>query len=110
MLFFLIRFLISFLLLFFYFISFFFLKGGEKSSSFECGFVNLSDIRNSFSVQFFLFTLIFLVFDIEVSFLLPIPILYYTFFYSYFCIFFFLFVLMVGFFYEYLKGVFDWSF
>nr|YP_010381715.1 NADH dehydrogenase subunit 3 [Augilina tetraina]UDL72090.1 NADH dehydrogenase subunit 3 [Augilina tetraina] len=44
----------------------------EKNSPFECGFNSLSSPRKSFSTHFFLIATIFLIFDVEISIILPI--------------------------------------
>nr|YP_011014842.1 NADH dehydrogenase subunit 3 [Epyhemisphaerius bistriatus]WQB38523.1 NADH dehydrogenase subunit 3 [Epyhemisphaerius bistriatus] len=43
----------------------------EKNSPFECGFSPMSSPRKSFSIQFFLMATLFLIFDIEISIILP---------------------------------------
>ena len=43
----------------------------EKLSSYECGFEPYEDTRNKFDVKFALVAILFILFDIEVIFLLP---------------------------------------
>nr|UZP15733.1 NADH dehydrogenase subunit 3 [Contracaecum sp.] len=38
----------------------------NKVSSFECGFVSVGKIQNSFSIHFFIMMLMFVIFDLEV--------------------------------------------
>jgi len=43
----------------------------EKSSPFECGFIPSTNFRVPFSLHFFLITILFLVFDVELVLLFP---------------------------------------
>lgn len=46
----------------------------EKLRTFECGFDPNHNMRNSFSLRFFLVTVIFLIFDAELRIIFPLPI------------------------------------
>nr|WRO39594.1 NADH dehydrogenase subunit 3 [Carsidara limbata] len=48
-------------------------KDREKTSPFECGFDPISNSRISFSIQFFTISLMFLIFDIEITIIFPMP-------------------------------------
>nr|AFQ62283.1 NADH dehydrogenase subunit 3 [Parocyusa longitarsis] len=83
----------------------------EKSSPFECGFDPKSSARLPFSLQFYLIAIIFLIFDVEITLLIP---LIYTLKISNFSQFlfiylFFLFILLIGLYYEWNQGALNWS-
>src|SRR5262245_35816260 len=43
----------------------------EKNSAYECGFDAFMDTRTKFDVRFYLVTLLFIIFDLEIAFLFP---------------------------------------
>nr|ATN42490.1 NADH dehydrogenase subunit 3 [Calophya schini] len=49
-------------------------KDREKMSPFECGFDIMSKTRNAFSIHFFTTMLMFLIFDIEITLMMPLPL------------------------------------
>nr|QVT15620.1 NADH dehydrogenase subunit 3 [Simocephalus sibiricus] len=84
----------------------------EKSSPFECGFDSNSNHRVPFSLRFFLITIIFLIFDVEIVMLLPcIFTLNLSSLFSWSLVyFFFLVILLVGLLHEWNQGALNWSF
>ena len=46
----------------------------EKLSAYECGFEPYEDARNIFDVKFYLVAILFIIFDIETMFLLPLSV------------------------------------
>jgi NADH:ubiquinone oxidoreductase subunit 3 (subunit A) len=43
----------------------------EKISSYECGFQPFSDARGSFDIRFYLVAILFIIFDLEITYLIP---------------------------------------
>nr|AZH80857.1 NADH dehydrogenase subunit 3 [Caridina gracilirostris] len=83
----------------------------EKSSPFECGFDPKSSARLPFSLRFFLIALIFLIFDVEITLILPLAsIMNYTNTKSWiFTGLFFLVILLVGLYHEWNQGALEWA-
>ena len=82
----------------------------EKLSAYECGFNAFSDARMKFDVRFYLVSILFIIFDLEVSFLFPWAItLKDTGAYAFWSMMVFLAVLTVGFIYEWRKGALEWE-
>nr|UZC53607.1 NADH dehydrogenase subunit 3 [Artemia sinica] len=79
----------------------------EKGSPFECGFDPLNSSRTPFSIRFFVITLIFLIFDVEITLLLPVVFLNISSMSTYLVIF-FSFILIIGVFYEWKEGALSW--
>nr|WPN85779.1 NADH dehydrogenase subunit 3 [Stomorhina sp.] len=83
----------------------------EKSSPFECGFDPMCSSRLPFSLRFFLITIIFLIFDVEIALILPI-ILIIKFsnlmMWSITSIIFIL-ILLLGLYHEWNQGMLNWS-
>uniref|UniRef100_A0AAU6QCI6 NADH-ubiquinone oxidoreductase chain 3 n=1 Tax=Synergus sp. 1 DYB-20230501 TaxID=3136278 RepID=A0AAU6QCI6_9HYME len=57
------------------------MKYRNKLTSFECGFDNISFMRMPFSINFFMISIIFLIFDIEISLIFPVSKYLYKLFY-----------------------------
>jgi NADH:ubiquinone oxidoreductase subunit 3 (subunit A) len=73
----------------------------EKLSAYECGFNPFDDSRGEFDIRFYIVAILFLVFDLEISFLFPfVTTVFDTDDLAFYSMLFFLFVLTVGFLYE----------
>ena len=82
----------------------------EKLSPYECGFDAFDDARRRFDVRFYLVSLLFIIFDLEVAFLFPWAIsLGQIGLFGFWSMVLFLVVLTVGFAYEWRKGALEWD-
>ena len=82
----------------------------EKLSAYECGFEPFNDSRMEFDVRFYLVAILFIIFDLEIAFLFPWAISLGNIGILGFCsMMIFLFILTVGFIYEWKKGALDWE-
>ena len=82
----------------------------EKLSAYECGFPAFGDARMKFDVRFYLVSILFIIFDLEVAFLFPWAIsLGTTGVFAFWSMMVFLGVLTVGFIYEWKKGALEWE-
>jgi len=82
----------------------------EKLSAYECGFNAFDDARMKFDVRFYLVAILFIIFDLEVSFLFPWAAAYGQLgVYGFWSMMVFLAVLTVGFIYEWKKGALEWD-
>lgn len=82
----------------------------EKISAYECGFHPFEDTRSRFDVRFYLVAILFIIFDLEIMFLFPwglvLAVIGPLGFWS---MLLFLFILVIGFVYEWKKGALDWE-
>ena len=85
-------------------------KDSRKLSPYECGFEAFEDTRMRFDVRYYLVAILFIIFDLEIAFLVPwavaldrigvVGVL---------AMGIFLAVLVVGFIYEWRKGALEWD-
>jgi NADH-quinone oxidoreductase subunit A len=82
----------------------------EKLSAYECGFNAFDDARMKFDVRFYLVAILFIIFDLEVSFLFPWAVAFGQLgLFGYWSMMVFLAVLTIGFIYEWKKGALEWD-
>jgi NADH-quinone oxidoreductase subunit A len=80
-----------------------------KLSTYECGLEAIGDIRVQFKVQYYLYALAFVVFDIEVIFLYPWAVAFNAVgLYGLIAASVFLLMLFAGLIYEWRKGALEW--
>ncbi len=86
----------------------------EKLSAYECGFNAFDDARMKFDVRFYLVSILFIIFDLEVAFLFPwgvslMKMPHEAAVFAFWSMMTFLGVLTVGFIYEWQKGALEWE-
>ena len=82
----------------------------EKLSAYECGFNAFDDARMKFDVRFYLVSILFIIFDLEVAFLFPWAVTFGTVgWIGFWAMIVFLAVLTIGFVYEWKKGALEWD-
>jgi NADH-quinone oxidoreductase subunit A len=82
----------------------------EKLSAYECGFNAFDDARMKFDVRFYLVSILFIIFDLEVAFLFPWAVAFGTIsMVAFWSMMVFLGVLTIGFAYEWKKGALEWA-
>jgi NADH-ubiquinone oxidoreductase chain 3 len=81
----------------------------EKRSAFECGFESVGRARVPFSLRFFLLAVVFLIFDVEVVLISPLPIVLFRALHTRLLVgvVFFLLLLLIGLLYEWYEGSLD---
>nr|YP_010350338.1 NADH dehydrogenase subunit 3 [Ixodes woyliei]UOK09767.1 NADH dehydrogenase subunit 3 [Ixodes woyliei] len=80
----------------------------EKLSPFECGFDPMSMSRSSFSLKFFMISIIFLIFDIEIVLILPFPMINNKNLSLYISLILIMTIILLGLMYEWKKGMLEW--
>tara|TARA_B110000014_G_scaffold232517_1_gene195289 strand:+ start:98 stop:466 length:369 start_codon:yes stop_codon:yes gene_type:complete len=82
----------------------------EKLSAYECGFEAFGDSRMEFDVRFYLVAILFIIFDLEIAFLFPWAISLGSIgSLGFWSMMIFLFILTIGFIYEWKIGALDWD-
>ena len=82
----------------------------EKVSAYECGFNAFDDARMKFDVRFYLVSILFIIFDLEIAFLFPWAVAFQDVsMVGFWSMMVFLSVLTIGFAYEWKKGALEWE-
>ncbi|MDC7674811.1 NADH-quinone oxidoreductase subunit A [Asticcacaulis machinosus] len=86
----------------------------EKLSAYECGFNAFDSARQKFDVRFYLVSILFIIFDLEVAFLFPWAVSMFDLpqagmEFAFWSMMSFLTILTVGFIYEWKKGALEWE-
>ena len=81
-----------------------------KLSPYECGFEAFENSRMKFDVRYYLVAILFIIFDLEIAFLFPWAVaLDEIGVYGFLAMAIFLFILVIGFVYQWMKGALEWE-
>ena len=81
-----------------------------KNLPFECGFDAFEDARMKFDVRFYLVAILFIIFDLEITFLFPWSVVMTELsWFGFWTMAVFLGLLVLGFVYEWKKGALEWE-
>lgn len=82
----------------------------EKTSAYECGFNAFDDARMKFDIRFYIVSILFIIFDLEIAFLFPWAVSFGDMSsLGFWSMMVFLAVLTIGFAYEWKKGALEWE-
>ena len=82
----------------------------EKDTPFECGFEAFENARMKFDVRYYLVAILFILFDLEIAFVIPWAVVFKDLgAYGFWSMLVFIVVLTVGFIYEWKKGALEWE-
>lgn len=82
----------------------------ELVSHYECGFIPFDNARKQFNIKFYLIAILFLIFDLEIVFLFPFMLVVkFVSFISFVVLFYFLFLLTLGFYFEWIYKGLEWE-
>ena len=82
----------------------------DKIAPYECGFDAFEDARMKFDVRFYLVAILFIIFDLEVAFLIPWAVVFHEIgMFGVLTMAVFLGLLVIGFLYEWKKGALEWE-
>jgi NADH-quinone oxidoreductase subunit A len=86
------------------------IKDSEKLSEYECGFEPFDNAtRHPFDIHFYVVGILFLIFDVEIALIFPwVMGLQLTGWFGFYTMIIFLFIITVGFFYEWHRGALNW--
>ena len=81
-----------------------------KMSPYECGMTPVGDARERFSVKFYLVAMLFILFDVEAVFLYPWAVILKDLkMFGFWEMLIYIFIVLIGLFYVWKKGVLDWN-